>query len=61
MMKGETVLSGAPHPGTELEVMESPAGYYLGYRDDDGLPYSRETQYMNWRETAEHMLKLIRR
>ena len=59
-MKGETVLSGAQHPGTELKVMSSNAGYYLGYRDEDGLPYSRETVYMSF-ETAEHMLKLIRR
>ena len=59
-MKGETVLSGAPHPGTKLEVLSSPAGYYLGYRDEDGLPYSRETEYMLI-DTATHMLKLIRR
>ena len=47
MNKGETVLSGAPHPGTEIEVMESPAGYYLGFRCGDGSPYSRETEYMS--------------
>ena len=58
-MKGETVLSGAQHPGTELEVLSSGAGYYLGYRDEDGAPYSRETSYMS-AETATHMLKLIR-
>ena len=59
-MKGETVLSGAQHPGTELEVLSSNAGFYLGYRDEDGLPYSRETMYMS-EDTATHMLLLIRR
>ncbi len=59
-MKGETVLSGASHPGTKLEVLSSNAGYYLGYRDEDGIPYSRETMYMS-EATATHMIELIRR
>jgi hypothetical protein len=47
MIPGETVLSGAAHPGTELEMFQTPAGaYYLGFRDKDGAPYSRETEYM---------------
>ena len=46
MQIGETVLSGAPHPGTELEVMETPAGFYIGFREKSGQPYSRETIYM---------------
>ena len=54
-MIGETVLSGAPFPkGGRLEVMESPAGYYLGFRDETGEPYSRETEYME-----EYMAKAI--
>ena len=59
MMKGETVLSGAPHPGTELEVLNSNAGYYLGYCDEAGFPYSRESQYLE-KMTAEFMLNLLR-
>jgi len=59
MTKGETVLSGGKHPGTELELLESPAGCYLGFRDWDGAPYSRETIYMS-RTTAELVLETIR-
>ncbi len=45
MMQGETVGSGAPIPeGEVLHVMQSPAGYYLGFVED-GQPYSRETGY----------------
>jgi hypothetical protein len=54
MLKGETVLSGGEHPGTELEIMESPAGWYLGFRDKDGAPYSRETEYMT--ETSAFLM-----
>jgi hypothetical protein len=61
MMKGETVLSGAPHPGTELEVMESVGGFYLGFRDTDGAPYTRETQYFRNRDLAEMVLKTTRK
>jgi hypothetical protein len=42
----ETVLTGAAHPGTELQILSSAAGYYLGFLDAQGAPYSRETNYM---------------
>ena len=60
MQKGETVVSGAPHPGTELEVLESPAGFYLGYLAKSGEPYSRETQYFTERDQAEAVLSFFR-
>ena len=46
MLKKETVLTGADHPGTKLEVIHTNHGYYLGFRDEDGSAYSRETYYM---------------
>ena len=58
-MKGETVLTGGEHPGTELQVLESPAGFYLGFLDEDGLPYSRETHYMT-KVSAELVLEVMR-
>jgi len=61
MMKGETVLTGGEHPGTELEIMESPAGWYLGFRDKDGMPYSRETQYLYTQHQAQIVLDIIRK
>lgn len=60
MIKKETVLSGADHPGTKIKVLGTPAGYYLGFLDKDGSPYSRETEYMPL-EQAQLMLHLIRR
>ncbi|MDX2265897.1 MAG: hypothetical protein NW215_13130 [Hyphomicrobiales bacterium] len=40
-----------------LEVLQSPAGYYLGTRDEDGMPYSRESiEYWRTREQAEAAL-----
>lgn len=60
MIKRETVLSGADHPGTEIKVLSTPAGYYLGFLDKDGSPYSRETEYMPL-EQAQLMLHLMRR
>lgn len=45
MMFKETVIAGAENPGTQPEVMQSAAGYYIGYRDEVGMPYSRETDY----------------
>lgn len=47
VMQGETVHRGAPlpYPGAMLRVCASPAGYYLGYVDEDGLPWSRESDY----------------
>lgn len=59
MIPGETVASGAPHPGTDLRVLQSPAGFYLGYLDRDGLPYSRETRYMT-EGKAESALKALK-
>jgi hypothetical protein len=49
MIQGETVLYGAelPFNGATPEVMSTPAGYYIGYTDVFGLPYSRETYYMS--------------
>jgi hypothetical protein len=58
MMAGETVFTGAPHPGTELEVLYSSA-YYLGFRDEFGMPYSRESIYFGSREAAEEALRIV--
>jgi len=61
MMTKETVLSGANHPGTELEILETPAGaFYLGFRDEDGLPYSRESVYFGDRASAFQVLEYMR-
>ena len=59
MIDKETVLSGAPHPGTDLRVLSSPAGYYLGYLTKEGSPYSRETHYLSQIE-AKALMKIIR-
>ena len=56
----ETVLTGAAHPGTELQVLQSHGGYYLGFLDRDGTPYSRETDYMTYPD-ALVMFEMIRR
>jgi len=42
-LPGETVGTGADHPGTPLRVCSSPAGFFLGYSTREGLPYSRES------------------
>lgn len=47
MTPKETVTTGGAHPGTALRVMQSAAGFYIGYVDKHGLPYSRETHYMS--------------
>jgi hypothetical protein len=60
MMKGETVLTGGKHPDTNLIVMESSGGFFLGFRDIEGTPYTRETGYMTER-MARAVLELIRR
>jgi hypothetical protein len=39
-----------------LAIYESRAGFYLGTRDDDGLPFSRESQYSKTRKEAERAL-----
>jgi tRNA(Ile2) C34 agmatinyltransferase TiaS len=37
----------------ELQVCESAAGWYLGYRCDSCGPVSRETDYFRFERTAE--------
>jgi len=56
----ETVLTGGAHPHTNLEVIGTKAGYYLGFRDADGSPYSRETYYMP-KHLAEAVFAQIRK
>jgi hypothetical protein len=56
MLEGETVASGAGHPGTELLVLQSAAGFYIGYLTKDGFPYSRESGYYETEELAETAL-----
>ena len=60
MIPGETVLTGGNHPGTELKMMFSPNGYYLGFRDKNGDAYSRETDYIS-ESVALLILELIRK
>lgn len=60
MFPGETVLSGAKHPGTAPEVMSTAAGYYIGYRDEDGLPYSRESGYFASLSEADRNLEIFK-
>ena len=60
MLRRETVLSGAEHPGTKLEVLESVAGWYLGFRAQDGSPYSRESRYFRTKRGAQSLLDCLR-
>lgn len=60
MFPKETVLSGAEHPGTKLEIMQSNAGFYLGFADKDGMPYSRETNYFGDAASALLVLRVFR-
>jgi len=60
MLEGETVLSGAEHPGTALEVMKSNAGWYIGFPDKDGAPYTRESVYFAAEGHAESALVMMR-
>jgi len=39
-----------------LAICESRAGFYLGTKDEDGLPFSRESQYWATRNEAERAL-----
>jgi len=56
-LPGETVHLGAPHPNTPLRVCHSAAGYYIGYLDTDGSPYSRESVgYYGTSEAAQSAL-----
>lgn len=49
-MKGSIKINGEQI--SELKVLESPAGYYVGRTTADGLPYSRQTGYFLTREEA---------
>jgi hypothetical protein len=60
MFPGETVLTGATHPGTPLEVLQSAAGFYIGHRTEDGAPYSRESHYFGTRAAADSALQQLR-
>ena len=60
MILGETVLSGAEHPKSPIRVLESGAGWYLGFTEENGIPYTRETVYMT-EEKARELYELIRR
>jgi hypothetical protein len=60
MFPGETVLSGAPHPGTELQVLSSGAGYYIGYLCKDGMPYSRESDYFPDEQSCQAALDQLK-
>lgn len=48
MLPGETVLSGGelPSAGARPRVLSSAAGFFIGFTQD-GMPYSRETEYMD--------------
>jgi hypothetical protein len=39
-----------------VEICESRAGFYLGTKDEDGSPFSRESQYWRARKDAERAL-----
>jgi hypothetical protein len=59
-LPGETVRLGAPHPYEDAmpKIMQSAAGFYVGYSCEDGSPYSRESGYYPSREAVvEAMLK----
>ena len=53
MIPGETVRTGAEWPGTPLRILQSNAGWYLGYLDRFGEPYTRETHYYPDRASEE--------
>jgi hypothetical protein len=57
MLPGETVMSGAdlPYPRARPKVLQSAAGFFIGFVEADGSPYSRETEYMD-SYRAEEML-----
>jgi len=52
-IQGETVATGAQAPGTNIQVLQSAAGYYIGYLDEEGYPYSRESGYYATKEAAQ--------
>lgn len=43
----------------QLQVLQSPAGYYLGYFCNNCGPYSRETNYMPDLETVKQELAMV--
>ena len=62
MLEGETIHSGAADTCTEcgvklvLEVLSSPAGWYIGTRCNCG-PYSRESRYYSSYNAAKFALE----
>jgi hypothetical protein len=42
---------------SELQVLRSAAGYYIG-RTENGMPYSRESDYFRNKDDAEWALSL---
>ncbi len=51
-------LAQAAGQQRELQVCKSAAGFYLGTFDDDGAPFTRESQeYWGRREKAEQALQ----
>lgn len=60
MFIGETILSGSEHPGTPPMVLSSPAGYYIGFKDKDGSPWTRETLYFKTFEEANDWFRMVR-
>jgi hypothetical protein len=63
MLPGETIHSGAKDVcpdckvKLELQVLHTPAGYYIGTQCDCG-PYSRESRYYGSQKAASDALKL---
>lgn len=43
--------------GYEVEVMKSPAGFYLGTKDNEGFPNCRISGYCQMLEIAEYLLE----
>lgn len=60
MVDRETVLSGADHPQTRLRVLQSPAGFFLGFTDENGSAYSRESVYFSTATEATAVLLHLR-
>jgi hypothetical protein len=55
-IQGETVATGAQAPGTKIQVLQSAAGFYIGYLDEEGYPYSRESDYYVTAKAAQAAL-----
>ena len=43
---------------SELQVLKSAAGYYIG-RTEEGMPYSRESNYFRGKDNAEWILSYM--